>query len=112
MESCGVTTISPNGGIAPNAQILKDLWSGDGTRTRDVQLGNLGFGSVFYSGTRASPGVQLMSARAGVHGRNQHETRREAERHAGARNGHGAVFERLAEHFQHIPRGVRGLVPG
>jgi len=41
MESSGVTTIPPNGWLALNAKILEGLGAGDGTRTRDVQLGKM-----------------------------------------------------------------------
>ena len=54
--------------------------------------------------------VVEVAAGAGIHGRRQHEARREAERHGGARDGDRAVFERLAHHLEHVARKLRQLV--
>jgi hypothetical protein len=54
--------------------------------------------------------VQLIIARTGIHGGHQHEAGGEAERHGGAGDGHDVVFERLAQHGQHVAGELRELV--
>src|ERR1700674_1298938 len=51
-----------------------------------------------------------MSARARIHGGNEHEAGREAGRPGGASDGDGAFLNRLAEHLQNIPWKLRELV--
>ena len=46
--------------------------------------------------------VVEVAAGAGVHGGGEHEARGEAERHGGACDGDGVVFERLAEDFEDV----------
>jgi hypothetical protein len=50
----------------------------------NVGLGSWLSGEIVGSGTHGSGGVQLISARAGVPRRHQHEARGEAQRHVGA----------------------------
>jgi hypothetical protein len=61
---------------------------------------------LFYfgwpTGTHGSTHVQLMPARARVHGGHQHETRGEAERHRRARDAERSILQRLAEHLEDI----------
>src|SRR5207247_1781838 len=54
------------------------------------------------AGTHRSPHVQLMSARARVHGSHQHKARRKAQRHGGTGNRHRSVFEWLAQQLQNV----------
>ena len=54
--------------------------------------------------------VVVESARAGVHGRRKHKTRREGQRHGRPRDADRAVFERLAHHFKHVAREFGKLV--
>jgi hypothetical protein len=54
--------------------------------------------------------VVEVAAGAGIHGRRQHEARRKAERHGGARDGHRVIFERLAHDLEHVARKLRQLV--
>ena len=46
--------------------------------------------------------VVEVAAGTGIHCRGEHECCRKAERHGGAGDGHAAIFERLAQHFQDI----------
>src|SRR5208282_603849 len=46
--------------------------------------------------------VAEKAARARVHGRGQHESRRKADGSRGARDGHAPILERLAHHFQNV----------
>ena len=51
----------------------------------------------------AFPGwIAEVSAGTGIHRGGQHESRRKRNRDGSARNGHRAIFERLAHHFQHV----------
>ena len=53
----------------------------------------------------ALPGaVPEITARTRVQGCNQHESCRKAERHGGARDRDGSVFQRLAHDFEHVAR--------
>ena len=54
--------------------------------------------------------VVEVSAGTGIHRRHQHEARRKAQRHGRPRDGHVAVFQRLAHHFQHIAGELGKLV--
>ena len=54
--------------------------------------------------------VVEVAAGAWVHGRGQHEARREAERHGGARNGDGVILKRLPHHLQHVAWKLRQFV--
>jgi len=51
-----------------------------------------------------------LPARTGVHGGGEHETGGEGERHEGAGDGDGAVFERLAEDLEHVAGGLGQFV--
>ena len=54
--------------------------------------------------------VVEVAARAGIHGRGQHEARRKTERHGGAGDGDRVIFQRLAHHFEHVARELGQLV--
>ena len=54
--------------------------------------------------------VVEVAAGAWIHGGGQHEARRKGERHGGAGDGDGVVFERLAHDFEHVARKLRQLV--
>ena len=45
-----------------------------------------------------------------IHGRRQHESRGERERHSGASDRYGPIFQRLAQNFQNIAGKLRKLV--
>ena len=50
------------------------------------------------------------AAGAGIHGSGQHEARRKAERHGGSRDGHGVIFEGLAQNLEYVTGKLRQLV--
>ena len=58
----------------------------------------------------ASTRVVVVAAGAGVQGDDQHEVGRERARGHGPGNGHRAVFQRLAEHFERLAVELRQLV--
>jgi len=57
LESCGVTTISPNGGVVPSAMILKVFWSGrpDSNRRRPAWENATTSCTEHHRVSRASP---------------------------------------------------------
>ena len=50
------------------------------------------------------------AAGTGIHRRGEHEARRIRETHRRARDGHHAVFHRLAQHLEHVLAEFRQLV--
>jgi hypothetical protein len=68
------------------------------------RAGNFGDVTLDHrSGALAVAGtVVVKAAGTGFHGHSQHEARREREGHGGSGNADGAVFEGLAENFEHV----------
>jgi hypothetical protein len=54
--------------------------------------------------------VVEVAAGAGIHGGGKHEARWKTERHGGARDGDGVIFERLAQDFENVARKFGQLV--
>ena len=54
--------------------------------------------------------VAKPAAGTGIHRRGEHEARRIRETHRRARDGHHAVFHRLAQHLEHVLAEFRQLV--
>ena len=54
--------------------------------------------------------MTVIAAGAGVHARHEHEARRIFHGIFRSGDGDGAVFDRLAEHFEHLPGKFRELV--
>ena len=78
----------------------------------EQRAGDLGHVALDH-GRRAHALARLVvevAAGAGIHGRGQHEARRKAERHGGAGDGDGVVFQRLAHDFEHVARELGQLV--
>ena len=78
----------------------------------EQRAGDLGHVALDH-GRRAHALARLVvevAAGAGIHGRGQHEARGKAERHGGARDGDGVIFERLAHDFEHVAGKLGQLV--
>jgi len=58
----------------------------------------------------AAVGIAEISARTGVHGRDQLKARRKIRLARGARNGDRARFQRFAQHLEHAPVELRQLI--
>src|SRR6266436_4601073 len=52
----------------------------------------------------------MKSAGTWIHGRGKHKSRWKGERHGGASDAYGAVFERLAHDFKNVARKFRKFV--